>query len=81
MVLEVMIENNAGTTPTVAELGDWADTYGLDMPVLADKNSQVLASYAQGSIGLPYIVVLDRGVVVKKIGDGTESYATSLLGK
>lgn len=79
MVLDVMIENNDGATPSVSELGDWADTYGLTIPVLADKGEQVVASYAQGSIGLPYVVVLDRGVVVKKVGDGTESYAEGLL--
>lgn len=79
MVLEVMIQNNDYETPTERELEEWADAFGLTVPVLADEGQQVISSYANGEIGLPYIVVMDRGVVIEKIGDGTERDAEKLL--
>jgi len=73
MLLEVMIENTDYETPTVDELGSWADNYGLTMPVLSDDGESVLYSYATGSIGLPFTVLLDRGVVVDEVNSSEGS--------
>ena len=35
------------------------------MPVLSDPGSSTLYSYATGGVGLPYVVLLDRGAVVE----------------
>lgn len=80
MVLEVIIENDQNEVPKVSELGDWADTYGMTMPVLADKD-QIMWQYAGGgSVGLPFTVVLDRGVVIDTIMSGAnEGRAVKLL--
>ena len=81
MVLEVMIENERYKTPSVADLGEWADDYRLTMPVLADADL-VIYNYAEGvsQIGLPFTVVIDRGMVIKSIASGSqESKALGLL--
>ena len=79
MFWEVMIENNESVTPSVEELGEWADTYGLTMPVLADEGEQMLYSFATGSIGLPYTVLIDRGMVVTSVGSASVSEMDELL--
>lgn len=81
MFLEVMIENNDSETPSVDDLAEWAGTYGLTMPVLADEGETVVYSFATGgSIGLPYTVLLDRGEVVESVGSATTSDMDQLLG-
>jgi peroxiredoxin len=79
MFLEIIIENNDSETPSVEDLGEWADNYGLTMPVLADEGESVLYSYATGSIGLPYTVLLDRGVVVDSVGSASVGEMDDLL--
>lgn len=81
MVLEVMIENDSLETPSVEELVEWADRYGLTMPVLADANS-VMDDYVGGdgsAVGLPYTVVIDRGVVIESSKSGTQENALEKL--
>jgi hypothetical protein len=73
MILEVIIENDASQVPSQDDLKSWADEFGLTMPVLADEES-ILYEYASGgSVGLPYTVVLDRGVVIDTIMAGANS--------
>ena len=82
MFLEVIIENNDSVVPSVDDLNTWADTYGLTMPVLADEPQMVYQFATGGSIGLPYTVLLDRGVVVQPhIGSASVSEMDSLLGR
>ena len=81
MVLEVMVENDQSQVPKVSELGEWADTYGLTMPVLSDKDA-IMWQYADGmsSVGFPFTVVLDHGAVVDTIMSGAnEGRAVKLL--
>lgn len=81
MFLEVIIENNQNQVPSVEDLNTWADTYGLTMPVLADEQQIVYQFATGGSIGLPYTVLLDRGMVVQDgIGSASVSQMDSLLG-
>lgn len=81
MFLEVIIENNDNQVPSVDDLNTWADTYGLSMPVLADEQSIVYQFATGGSIGLPYTVLLDRGMVVQDgIGSASVSQMDNLLG-
>jgi peroxiredoxin len=74
MILEVMIENDRGATPSVKELGTWADRYGLTMPVLADEDL-LIWSYAAdmgGSVGLPFTVIMKEGVIIGSIANGSQ---------
>lgn len=80
MFLEIMIENNESEIPSVEDLGEWAGTYGLTMPVLSDAESVVYQFATGGSIGLPYTVLLDRGAVVESVGTASVGDMDSLLG-
>jgi len=83
MVLQVMIEDASGSPMKRGDLEDWADQYGLTMPVLSDRNSAEMWKYAAdsgGSVGLPFTVVIDRGVVIDTIQSGSNlSRAERLL--
>jgi hypothetical protein len=79
MFWEVIIENAESSSPTQDDLVEWSDTYGLTMPVLADAGSQMLYSFATGGVGLPYIVVVDRGMVVHSVGNGNLTEMDELL--
>ena len=72
MIIEVMIEDNDGQAPDPDRMADWADTYGLTMPVLAGSGD-LLWSYAESSsIGLPYTMVVDPGAEIFSIESGTQ---------
>jgi|GEM_PF-1878984 len=79
MFLEIIIEDEEGNAPDQDDLVSWSETHGLTMPVLGDANSTVLYTYASGSIGLPYTVLLDRGVVVESVGSASVSQMDELL--
>jgi hypothetical protein len=82
MILEIMTEDSAGGTVEEAELVEWADTYGLTMPVVSDPNSSVMWSFATGgSVGLPYTVLIDQGMVVETVGGGSIDEAVGLAGR
>jgi hypothetical protein len=81
MVLEIIIEDESSNAPDNDDLVSWADQYGLTMPVLADPQSTTLYSFASGSVGLPFTVLLDRGVVVESTNYPTSSDALSLVGR
>jgi hypothetical protein len=49
------------------------------MPVLADPNYDALMEYANGSIGLPYTVVLDKGAVLVEKATASTSDLDRLL--
>lgn len=80
MVLEVIIENNDNVTPSQEDLVDWADNYGLTMPVLADDGASVMWRYSSG--GLPTIVLIDRGMVLSSVDEfAHEAEIEALLSK
>ncbi len=72
MVVEVMTEDLNSGEVDQDELVEWADEYGLTMPVVSDPGSAYMwAIHGGNSIGLPYMVLLDRGAVID-----TKEYAT-----
>jgi len=79
MFLEVMIEDADYNEPTVEVLQDWSDQYGLTMPVLSDAGEAGLYSFATGSIGLPFTVLLDKGAVVVDANSPSVSKMDELL--
>jgi len=62
MMMNVMIENNDHVTPSVEDLADWADNYGMTFPVVADDGGTEFYKYTTG--GLPTMVLLDRGMLI-----------------
>jgi len=80
MFLEVMIEDVNGGEVDQDELNQWVDQYGLTMPVISDPSSSTMWSFASGSVGLPYTVLLDKGAVVVSANHPTEADIDQLLG-
>jgi hypothetical protein len=85
MIIEVLIENaDAGPgggygEATEGDLQDWADEYGLSMPVVSDPGGAYMWSHlAGGSVALPYQELLDQNAVVNKLGTAGVSDAESL---
>jgi len=65
MVITLLGENMAGQTPSQGQLQEWAGSFNLNHPVVADDGMSVLFSYVEGnSVGLPSFSVLDEGAVV-----------------
>ena len=66
-----MAENYNYQTPTTSDLMDWANTYGITHPVVADSSFNEAVSYLwanpnfNGSIGLPNMQLLSPGMVVE----------------
>lgn len=70
-----MIELEDGSVPEPDDLERWAETYDLTMPVLADENAEIMWKFAAdsgGSVGLPFTVVIDEGVVIDTIASGSQ---------
>ena len=81
MVLEVITENLDSQVPSQEDLVGWRDEYGMTMPVMADEDG-TMWSYAEGmsSVGLPFTVVVDHGLVIESIASGSQSsHAVELL--
>ena len=80
LVMTAIIQTEDYSDPTVEDLQEWADTYSMTFPVLADPGSATMNSYATGSasIGLPFSVVYDKGVIVEVTQAG-ESDFTALF--
>lgn len=79
MFWEVIIENNDSVPPSVEDLQSWADEYGMTMPVLADTGPMLSAFASGGGVGLPYTVLIDRGMVVDSVGSASISQMDELL--
>ena len=82
MVINAITENDQRTPPSADDLTYWANTYGLTFPVVADAGSTTMWSYATGggSLGLPFGVLIDRGMVVHDVTFPTHADAIGLLG-
>ena len=61
-------ENSFGSTPSRADLEQWADTFGLTHPVVADPNWNTTVKYAGFSFGLPSMHQLAPGMRVLRRG-------------
>lgn len=80
VAIQALIEDMNNETPTSAELTDWADTYDLTFPVVADPDEAGLYSFASGSVFLPYRVLVGRGMhVVDDSGGVTDSTVRDLV--
>jgi hypothetical protein len=64
-VITLIGENGSSQSPSVADLQTWANTYGLNHPVVADAGWGVTFDYAVGySISLPSMHLLGPGMEV-----------------
>jgi len=71
MVVTFMGESNQGNEPSASDLTDWVETHNLQHPVAADPGFAVAemfgASNSNGSLGLPFNVVIRRGMIIDGI--------------
>lgn len=81
MAVTVYMENADSSSPTLEETKEWAETYGLTFPVLLDDGvyGPFASATGQGTIGLPLMVLVDRGVVVTMNQGATEEDVLALL--
>ncbi len=70
MVIEMIIENSSYEDADQDDLVEWRDEFGLTMPVVSDEGSSYLDAHTSGSIGLPYMMLLNRGAVIDDMGNG-----------
>ena len=63
-MITLLGQNLNNQTPSQAELLSWANTYGLNHPVVADPNWGVTSRYVSGSFGLPSMHQLGAGAEV-----------------
>lgn len=73
--MTLLSENNAGESPSLEDLQEWADTYNLTHPVLADSGYAEILKYLwadpdfTGNIGLPTKQLLAPGMVVDMVNE------------
>jgi glutathione peroxidase-family protein len=80
IAVQALIENVDSQTPSSADLTEWEQTYGVSFPVVADPNSEGLYSFASGSIGLPYRVLVNREMqVTDSNGDVNDADIRALM--
>mgnify|MGYP003628681067 CR=1 FL=1 len=65
--LTVLIENATGNPPTGEDLSQWADTFGITVPVLAGDRSMIDYSATTGYpiAAWPTLVIIDREMVLQ----------------
>lgn len=74
-VITLLGRNSQGGDPAQEDLQEWASTYGLNYPVLADPGYNLVVQYLwenptfAGSIGLPNMQLLSGGMVVETSND------------
>ena len=66
-------QTNSGGSPTVTDLQSWANTYGLNHPVVADPNWNVTGRFVSGTFGLPSMHLIGPGGEVLE----TQSWITA----
>lgn len=67
IVITLLGENTFGQTPSQGDLQDWASSFGIDHPVVADPGFGVASRFVSGgSLYLPSTSLLGEGVEVIK---------------
>ena len=73
--MTLIAENDDGVAPSLEDLQDWANTYDITHPVLADPGYDEILKYLRadpgftGSIGLPTKQLLAPGMVVNMVDE------------
>ncbi len=82
MIMNVIIEDASSEEADLEDLQSWSGDYGLTMPVVSDPGAAWLTSHiTTSSYGLPYVVLLDKGVVIDTLEWATVEEAVELAEK
>lgn len=82
--MSLIAENNSSATPTVADLGYWADNFGLTFPVLSDGGFGISGNYIwadpgfEGTIYMPNMQLIGPGMEVIAVNE-FEGISASLI--
>lgn len=68
MVIAAFGENDARATPTAEDLAAYGVPWHAAFPLVADPDFVTLYTYATGSVGYPYGVLLDVGLRIEAVG-------------
>jgi hypothetical protein len=73
-----MVDNNNGSPPDTSDAKDWADTFGVTHPVIADDTREQM-NYVL--TGYPTYVIIDREMTIQEddLWPFSESYVVSLF--
>lgn len=74
MFLYLLIEDENGNPPDLADVQYWAEHYELNFPVLADPHATI--ANALGTNGIPTFFFIDREMVLRSKVEGAGSAAT-----
>ena len=75
-----MAENYNYQTPNQSDLMDWANSYGITHPVVADPDFNEAVQYLwanpqfNGTIGLPNMQLISSGMVVEMSNSSISEY-------
>lgn len=72
MVATILNEDLERNIPDAEDCAEWASDYGATHPILADIQGFSDAAMADG-VGYPYYMLIDRGMVVTTLDEGTRS--------
>ena len=64
--MAVYSETDAGALPTTEDLAGWANTYGIQFPVMEDPDSSIYWRFGTGN--LPSMTLLAPGLEVVETG-------------
>lgn len=67
-MITLLGQNLSSQTPSQSDLMNWATTYGINHPVVADPNWGVTSRFVSGSFGLPSMHQIGAGGVVLQRG-------------
>jgi len=84
LIIHAVIEDDEEVQDGVVEEGYaafWADTYGLEFPVVVDEDQQAFGGFATSGVYdgfIPFLVLLDRDMTIDSVytGDGGDDEAT-----
>jgi hypothetical protein len=63
IIIQLLGENNSGSTPSASDLDGWASTYGVTFPTVADAGWNVTARYER-DWGIPSFTLIGPGAEV-----------------
>lgn len=78
MPMNLIASNLNSEPPTLDDLEYWATTLGLTIPILADADAHTAQWYQRNAFA-KFTVLIDRGMVIDRVGDGTIEDGIALL--
>lgn len=77
-VVQVLVQDATGGPPGIDDAEEWADRYGLELPVLADELQENLVQWAIFAWPTAFIVAPDGEILVRSDGALTDEQIVEL---